>query len=238
MRYAMDRPHRCLVVWADGPTVDLRPERLRQTVPALFRGNAEPAIVTLPLGPSIAVWWSPPDPRALAVPEQIDPAVRGAIGPVAHGIAGFRASYLDALGARRVAVLEQAPAGSLTDHADVAVRALASADLEQAARFVRGALGDLGETDPAVRELAATLHAFLDHGSNLRATASAMGVHHNTVANRIRRAEALLPHPTVGRTAEILLALELLAIADHTGGHEPHAVGARAAAGAALPGLL
>ena len=92
---------------------------------------------------------------------------------------------------------------------------------------MESALGDLAAPDDTTRELATTLRAFLDHGSNLRATAGALRVHHNTVANRIRRAEQLLPHPTVGRTAEILAALELLAIADHTHGEEPLEVGAR-----------
>ncbi len=136
------------------------------------------------------------------------------------------------MNARRVAVLEDAPGGTLTAYGEVALRALASADLEQAGRFVGAALGELADPDPSVRELATTLRSFLDHGSNLRATASALRVHHNTVANRIRRAEQLLPHPTVGRTAEILAALELLAIADRTHGEPPLEVGALP------PGLL
>ncbi len=185
-------------------------------------------MVALPLGPSVALWWSPADSRPLVVPGAVDPEVRVAVGTVQEGVEGFRGTYLEAMHARRVAVLEHAAQGSITPYPSVALRALASTDLEQASRFVRSALGDLAQSDATTRELAMTMRAFLDHGSNLRATASALRVHHNTVANRIRRAEQLLPHPTVGRTAEILTALELLTIADHTQGTEPQEVGARA----------
>ncbi len=228
LRYTLDRPHRCLVVWSVDSSIDLRPERLRESVPSLFAGAADPAIVTLPLGPSIAVWWSPADARPLVLPGAVEPSVRAAVGTSHEGVDGFRRTYLEAMHARRVAVLEEQPGGTLVDYPSVALRALASIDLEQASGFVQAALGDLASPDPTIRELATTLRAFLDHGSNLRATASALRVHHNTVANRIRRAEQLLPHPTVGRTAEILTALELLTIADHTQGAEPLAVGARA----------
>lgn len=228
LRYALDRPHRCVVVWSTDSSVDLRPERLRESVPSLFAAAADPAIVTLPLGPSIAIWWSPADGRPLVLPSAVEPTVRAAVGTSRDGLDGFRTTYLEAMHARRVAVLEDQPGGTLVDYPSVALRALASIDLEQASGFVRSALGDLAEPDPTTRELATTLRAFLDHGSNLRATASALRVHHNTVANRIRRAEQLLPHPTVGRTAEILTALELLTIADHTQGTEPLEVGARA----------
>ena len=238
LRYGLRRSHRCLVVWAADASVDLRPEHLPETAPSLFAGGTDPAIVTLALGPATAIWWSPSDARPLVLPAQVDPTMRAAVGSVADDVAGFRSTYLEAMSARRVAVLEEAPAGSVTSYADVALRALGSADLEQASRFAVTVLGDLAQTDPVIRELAVTLRSFLDHGSNLRATASTLRVHHNTVANRIRRAEQLLPHPTAGRTAEILMALELLTIADHTHGAEPREVGAWApgvAAGAAWP---
>lgn len=226
LRYTLGRVHRCMVVWASDASVDLRADHLRESVPSLFAAVADPAIVTLPLGPAIALWWSPSDARALVLPAAVEPQVRAAVGTAAEGVAGFRTSYLEAMSARRVAVLEEASNGSVTDYASVALRALASADLEQAGRFVQAALGDLADPDPAVRELAVTLRSFLEHGANLRAAAGALRVHHNTVANRIRRAELLLPHPTVGRTAEILTALELLVITDHTQGTEPRGVGA------------
>jgi PucR C-terminal helix-turn-helix domain/GGDEF-like domain len=227
LRYPLERPHRCLVVWSTDSSVDLRPEHLKDSVPSLFAGNRDPSIVTLPLGVSIAVWWSPADARPLVLPSAVDPSVRAAVGRAADGIAGFRSSYLEAMAARRIAVLEHAPPGSLVDYTSVALRSLASTDLEQASRFVQSTLAALADPDPVVRELAVTLRSFLDHGSNLRATASALRVHHNTVANRIRRAEQLLPGPTVGHTAEILVALDLLTIADHTHGIEPQEVGAR-----------
>ena len=89
--------------------------------------------------------------------------------------------------------------------------------------------GQASAKDAAMAQLSAVKGSVMVNqgGDMAAATAGALRVHHNTVANRIRRAEQLLPHPTVGRTAEILAALELLAIADHTHGEEPLEVGAR-----------
>jgi hypothetical protein len=97
-----------------------------------------------------------------------------------------------------VAILRDVAAGTLVSYDDVALQALASADLEQARRFVTRHLGQLARDDNVHRELAATLYQFLTHEPNLRATAAAIGIHHNTVANRLRRASELLEEPIAG----------------------------------------
>jgi DNA-binding PucR family transcriptional regulator len=111
-----------------------------------------------------------------------------------------------------VAILRDLAAGTLVSYDAVALQALASADLEQARTFVVRHLGPLARDDDVHRELAATMRAFLTHESNLRATAAAIGIHHNTVAKRLRRAGALLEEPIAGRSAEVLVALELLPV--------------------------
>lgn len=210
MRYPLRRVHRCVVVWAGDSSVDLSPEQLAHVLPDDVPPVGAPT-VALPLGPLTAVWWAVDD-GAWALPDRVDTAVRAAVGSAQRGLEGFRRTYEEAMQARRVATLQATEPGAVTSYDAVALRSLASTDLEQATRFVESVLGELASEDPAVRELAATLRAFLGHSSNLRATASALGVHHNTVANRLRRAEALLALPVLGRTAEVIVALELLPV--------------------------
>jgi DNA-binding PucR family transcriptional regulator len=47
-------------------------------------------------------------------------------------------------------------------------------------------------TDGAEPALLQTLEAYLDHESSAASTAAALGVHRNTISQRIRRAEQLL----------------------------------------------
>ena len=51
--------------------------------------------------------------------------------------------------------------------------------------------------------------AYLQEESNATRTAVALGAHRNTVVNRLRRAQKLLPEPLAGRAVEVGLALEL-----------------------------
>jgi hypothetical protein len=59
------------------------------------------------------------------------------------------------------------------------------------------------------RRLAATLKAFLEERSSPRRTAQRLGVHENTIKNRIRTAEELRGHTADERVAETLVALRL-----------------------------
>jgi DNA-binding PucR family transcriptional regulator len=72
--------------------------------------------------------------------------------------------------------------------------------------FTARALGNLALADDALRE---TLRTYLQEQSNAARTAVALGAHRNTVLNRLRRAQELLPEPLAGRTVEVGLALEL-----------------------------
>ena len=72
------------------------------------------------------------------------PGVRVAIGEPARGIAGFRASHFEALQAQRIARLAGRREGSITRYHDIALRALATANLDQARAFVARELGRTG----------------------------------------------------------------------------------------------
>lgn len=64
-------------------------------------------------------------------------------------------------------------------------------------------------------QLTDTLHAFLDHQQNARATAAALQIHVNTLHNRLEAIRALLgPWETDGRVADIHLALRLSRLKD------------------------
>ena len=116
--------------------------------------------------------------------------------------------------ARRVARLADTPPGAIVAYDEVALAAIATADLQQARDFARRELGGLaGSTDEA-RRLAATALVYLEEGSSARRAASQLHVHENTIKNRIRTAEELIGHPITTRVAELLLALRIGALAD------------------------
>lgn len=210
--YPLDRVHRCVVVWSEHPETELTAAELASALAAA--GLTGPAAqLSLRISPSTtAIWQAVQDDATADVPAGVSDAVRVGVGTPRRGAGGFRESHEEAMHARRVATLLGAPAGSVTTYEAIALQSIASADIEQARRFTQQHLGALASDDPAHAELATTLRVYLAHNSNLRAAASALGIHHNTVSNRLRRAESLLTAPLGGRTAQLLVALELLPV--------------------------
>jgi DNA-binding PucR family transcriptional regulator len=70
-------------------------------------------------------------------------------------------------------------------------------------------LGPLLGDDRESARLLETLAAYLEEHASPRHAAVRLGVHENTVAARIRTAEARLARPLRGRTTELLVALRL-----------------------------
>ncbi|HYQ12172.1 MAG TPA: helix-turn-helix domain-containing protein, partial [Solirubrobacterales bacterium] len=70
-------------------------------------------------------------------------------------------------------------------------------------------LGPLAADDDSARRLAGTLRVYLEERSSPSRTADRLGVHANTIPNRIRAIEELLGHPVDSRVAELLIALRL-----------------------------
>lgn len=140
--------------------------------------------------------------------------VRIAIGEPADGLEGFRRSYREATEARRVAITMADRGGEPTRYADVALRALATADPDQARDFVGERLGPLLDPEQASARLAETLAAFLDEGGSPGRAAARLGVHENTVRYRLRQIEDLLERPVGPGDLELRVALE---IADDVG---------------------
>lgn len=156
-----------------------------------------------------------PDDLARRVAEA-SPDVRFALGGPGAGIAGFRRSHDEAQRARRIAQLLEAGAAPVTAYRDVALVDLLSRDLDAARSFVHAELGDLAADDAATRRDRETLLAVLSPHGGPGVAAHRLGVHRNTVLQRVRRAEALRGVPTGTRSTELLAALLLAATLDRT----------------------
>ena len=135
---------------------------------------------------------------------------RVAVGLPASGLDGFVRSHRDALAAQRVALAGSRSAGTCVHFADVQLLDLLTSDEEGARRFVEAELGQLSGDSDAVRRIAATAQAFLDERSSYKHTGQRLGIHENTVAYRIKRAEELLGRELTARRLELHVALRLL----------------------------
>lgn len=238
LRYALDREHLALVAWSPvGPAVAV-PAIERAVRDLVAPLDAGPPLMTTVGNGLVAAWLGRRrgfDPAAIRALRPIsdaptEPAL--AIGGPAHGPDGFRHAHAEAMHARRVAQLRGAAplggedggasrggdggfsgrpsgGGAVTHYADVAVTALATADHEQARRFVASRLGPLAADTPRARRLATTLETYLEERSSPRRTAIRLGIHENTAAARVRAAEDRLPRPIEGQVTELLLALRL-----------------------------
>ncbi|MBS1675994.1 MAG: helix-turn-helix domain-containing protein [Actinobacteria bacterium] len=134
------------------------------------------------------------------------PAGRVAIGLEGFGEAGFRAGHRQAARARRLA----APGSPLVRYADVAVEALATENEADARAFLAHELGGIDDDSPTSLRLRETLLAWFACEQNAASAAARLGVHQQTVANRLRTAEEILGHVSIGsRRLELELALRL-----------------------------
>lgn len=220
LRYALGRLHVAVIVAGeeaeDADTTIGLYERVAHGVERAIGGGDA---LCVPLGMRTLVTWvsfnegQAPDLSALTplrAPEAVAAGVRLAIGEPAHGLAGFRRTYEDALLAQRVARLRERRPGSVTRYEDAVLIGLLSQDLEVAKRFVSGELGALIDESDSVRRVTATLKVFLEEGSSNVRAARRLGVHENTIAYRVKRAEALLGRPVDDRRLELRAALLLV----------------------------
>lgn len=137
-----------------------------------------------------------------------------AFGEPGNGVEGFRRTHREAQRAAQVARWGGEPAvtaeaAAVTLYRDVELVSLASADPDQARHFVRSRLGPLAAADDRSRTLALTLRVFLEERASPRHAARRLGVHENTIANRVAAARAMLDRPLEDEVAELLVALRL-----------------------------
>lgn len=199
------------VCWTDRDDADLA--RVGTAVGAHF-GSLHPLLV--PDG-ARALWgWvsttHAPDvaPEQLAtLAERIPGMVRVSVGTPAQGSGGFRDSHAQAQRGRRVIELSGRGA-PVTSYAELALVDLMSGDLDLARAFIVTELGALAIVGRREDEERRTLLAVLDAQGGLAAAADELGVHRNTVLQRLRRAEERRGRPVTDRVAELHAALRLV----------------------------
>ncbi|MTD43018.1 hypothetical protein GKE82_01525 [Conexibacter sp. W3-3-2] len=219
--YEFRRRHVGLVLWRDAPVLDgvpavADPQPIfagvsRAVADAL--GAAPPLVVAAASG--VAWAWialrDDPDPAELrdALEVACPPELSIAHGDPAPGLPGFRATHEDALAAAGIAMGSATPRDRVVSFAAVELVALAGGDRARARRFVARHLGPLAAAGAEPARLRATVRVHLQEHEHRGATAARLGVHPNTVSNRVRAAEELIGRPLRERSLELRVALEL-----------------------------
>ncbi|MEK6326673.1 MAG: helix-turn-helix domain-containing protein [Actinomycetota bacterium] len=138
--------------------------------------------------------WRPPQGTRFVFGEETD------------GHEGFRSTHEEAVAAHRIAGAEEAP---VTHYEDVALEVLAGRDPERARAFVSRELRGLDGEDIRSRRLRETLRAYFAAHQNAAAAAAALGIHEQTVAQRLRAVERRTGRSVAARRAELDTALRL-----------------------------
>lgn len=198
------------VCWTDRDDVDLM--RLGAAVGAQL-GSPHPLLV--PDG-ARALWGWVSTPGAPGVVEanlgplveQVPDTVRVTLGTPAQGAAGFRDSHVQAQRGRRIVEMggRRTP---VTAYAEIALVDTMSGDLDLARSFVAAELGALAVMGQREEEERRAMLAVLDAQGGLAAAAEALGLHRNTVLQRMRRAEERRGRAATERVAELHAALRL-----------------------------
>ena len=132
-----------------------------------------------------------------------------AIGLEGFGAEGFRSTHGQAIKARAVAPVG---GGRLSYFGDVAVAALALASPEDARAFVVHELRGIDQETSSDQRIRETILAYFAAGHNAACAAAALGVHQQTVTNRLAAAEERLGRSVASRRVELETALRLRAL--------------------------
>jgi len=217
LRYRLDGRHLGFVIWSEEPEGgSVEGGHTRTVFDDMDRLAAEIAdsvgatsALLLPIGSYYAGWAAVGPQVALDGLPKYRGGLRIALGRVCRGLDGFRRTYEEALITKRVASLTERAPTCTVSFENVALDALLTHDLEEARRFVYHQIGPLMEDSDASRRLAATLEIFLHEESSFVRAARRLGIHENTVAYRVRRAEELLGRRAAEHQLELRAALRL-----------------------------
>jgi DNA-binding PucR family transcriptional regulator len=220
--YELDRNHLAFAIWSDAvhDRGDIALAMIERAALQLVSSLGIAAPLLVPRARLCLAGWigSRGDDHIVGLEHahmdvQSFPTVLAAFGSSGFGVVGFARSHREAFHARRIAQLTQRRAGTVTQYDTVALAALASTDVGEAREFVRAELGQLlGDDDQSVR-LSATLRVYLEENMSPSRASRRLGVHEHTITNRIRAAQALLPHPIEQRACELQVALRLMRLA-------------------------
>jgi hypothetical protein len=209
--FALGRPMLAFMCWTAGD-----PAALEQAVATLAARAGPGRPLLLAEGTNELVGWvhlnSSREPSGSALAKATAtaaPDAHIAIGSTGAGLDGFRRSRDEAERARRVARLTGRPAPTFTRFRDIALVDLLSRDLSAAQALVAAELGALAARGERAATLRATLLAYLSARGSPAAAAASLGVHRNTAAQRLQRAEELRGQPIGVHSHELLAALLL-----------------------------
>ena len=203
----LEQHHLGVVIWGDGGQVAAR--ELAATVGRRL----------FVVSPFEHVWWGwlsggqPLGPAWESVTRDLlpPPATGLAVGLEGFGEDGFRATHGQAQRARRIAARLGRP---LVLYADVAVEALLGDNTADARAFVEHELHGIEDDSTASQRIRETIAAYFAAEHNAASAAAVLGIHQQTVANRLRAAEERLGHPVSSRRIELETALRLRATLD------------------------
>ena len=217
--YRLNRTHMGVRMWADVCVGTGRVSRvmLRETATRIstLLGSQPPLLIQD--GPALLSAWVPlpADSAPMAWDAAVERSVcdrsgvRAAVGNPGTGVDGFRETRRQADRAYVVATTGSNVSEQVVRYRDVGVVSLLAEDANAARRFVDEELGALARNDATSAVLRTTLLTFLRLGSRHVDTANALYLHRNTVAERLKRAESLLPVPLAARRLQIENALLL-----------------------------
>ncbi len=175
-------------------------ESVRRRIAGLARQHlAVPAGVS-----SVHGWFTPISASSYDRLREIElpPGVGVAFGAARAGIDGFRHTHDEALLTARMPVSP----GRVACFPDAAVEILASQRDDLARRFVEDQLGPLLQHEGRDR-LLVTMRHFLNTSGSPSRCGRRLGVHANTVTQRIRRIEGILGHPIDPENLSLRVAL-------------------------------
>ena len=213
--YRLRQHHVGVVCWAGQAEAGGALARLEQATVELARhAGCEGRTLFLPQDETSAWAWLPlgarntfsPQAAGTCAAEAAD-GIRFALGAPGSGVAGFRRTHQQALGAHAVAVAAGPSGQPLTSFAEVAPLALMSGSIELIRAWVTETLGPLADDDDHHSTLRDTLLVFLQEGGSFKATAERLTLHKNTVQYRVRKAEESLGRPVGEDRLNVGLAL-------------------------------
>jgi hypothetical protein len=214
--YRLRQHHVGVVCWAGKAEADGGAlARLEQATIELARHTGcEGRPIFLPQDETSAWAWLPLGARdtfpiqiASTCATEAAAGIRFALGAPGSGVAGFRRTHQQALGAHTVALAAGPPGRPLISFAEVAPLALMSGSIELTRAWVIETLGSLADDDDHHSMLRDTLRVFLHEGGSFKATAERLTLHKNTVQYRVRKAEESLGRPVGEDRLNVGLAL-------------------------------
>ena len=201
--YRADETHIGYVAWSINDSIAGHiGESIRRSISPL----ASQQIVVSTGVSNVHGWFTPTSAATYERLRDLDlrTGMQAAFGTPRTGIDGFRHTHDEALLSSRIPTVP----GKHICFPDAAVAILASQRHDLARRFVEDQLGPLLQHDGRER-LLTTLQQFLDTSGSPSRCGRRLGIHANTVNQRIRRIEEILGHPINPDDLSLRVALQV-----------------------------